>query len=130
MIGTHFFKGHVPGEDGEQHQVKFGAGITYSQLIKAVDAEGLAIQNLPSLPHINVIGSMLTGTHGSGHKYKILTSRVTEFDIVFPDGTLKTLSSASTPNFWNYLFNFGGLGVITSMTMLLVPKFMVHKAIY
>ena len=130
MIGTQFFKGKVPGEDGDQYQVRFGAGMTYSQLIKAVDAEGLAIQNLPSLPHINIVGSMLTGTHGSGHKYKILTSRVTEFDIVLPDGTLKTLSSASTPHFWNYLFNFGGLGVVTSMTMMLVPKFMVHKAIY
>lgn len=73
---------------------------------------------------------MITTTHGSGHNYKVLTSRVTEFDIVMPDGTLKTLNSSTTPNFGNYLVNFGGLGVITSMTMLLVPKFMVHKSIY
>ena len=86
--------------------------------------------NLPSLPHINVVGSMLTGTHGSGHKYQILTNNVTEFDIVFPDGTLKTLNSTTTPHFWNYLFNFGGLGVITSMSMVLVPKFMVNKSVY
>ena len=46
--------------------VKFDAGLTYSELISAIAKEGLAIQNLPSLPHINVVGSMITATHGSG----------------------------------------------------------------
>lgn len=104
--------------------------MTYSKLIKAVDAAGLAIENLPSLPHINVVGSMITATHGSGHKYQILTTRVVAFDIVFADGTLKSLSRNTTPNFSTYLLNFGGLGVITSMTIRLVPTFMVSKSIY
>jgi hypothetical protein len=50
---------------------------------------------------------MITATHGSGHKYKVLTSRVTEFDLVLPDGALKTLNALSTPNFGHYLINFG-----------------------
>lgn len=54
---------------GEQPTVTFGAGFTYSKLIEVVAAKNLAIANLPSLPHINVVGSMITGTHGSGHKY-------------------------------------------------------------
>jgi hypothetical protein len=73
---------------------------------------------------------MITGTHGSGHKYKILASRITEFDLVLPNGSLKTLNALTTPNFGHYVFNFGGLGVITSMTIALVPKFMVNKSIY
>ena len=104
--------------------------MTYSKLIAVVAANNLAIENLPSLPHINVVGSMITGTHGSGHKYQILTNNVLAFDIVFPDGTLKTLTKDGTPHFENYLYNFGGLGVITSMTMRLVPSFMVSKSIY
>lgn len=51
-------------------------------------------------------------------------------DIVFPDGTLKTLTRDVTPNFQNYLLNFGGLGVITSMTLRLEPSYMVSKSIY
>ena len=95
-----------------------------------MDAKGLAIENLPSLPHINVVGSMITATHGSGHKYQIFANNILDFDIVFADGTLKTLSRENTPHFGNYLLNFGGLGVITSMTMRLVPTFMVSKSIY
>ena len=72
--------------------VRFGAGLTYSQLIRAVDEKGdLAIANLPSLPHINVVGSMITATHGSGHNYPILAHWVTSMDIVLADGTLKTI---------------------------------------
>lgn len=132
MTSTVFDQVVIKGEEklGPQPVVTFGAGMTYSQLIKAVDAQGLAIQNLPSLPHINVVGSMITGTHGSGHKYQTFPNRVLAFDIVFPDGTLKTLSQDSTPHFSNYLISFGGLGVITSMTMRLVPTFMVSKTIY
>ena len=111
--------------------VKFGAGCTYSQLIKAVHNQGnLAIENLPSLPHINVVGSMLTATHGSGHKYQVLTSKIWEFDMVLADGTLKTFNKKLTADFDKYLLNFGSIGVITSMSILLVPKFMVHKSIY
>ena len=46
--------------------VTFGAGVTYTQLIEALVKEGLALPNLPSLPHLNVVGSVVTGTHGSG----------------------------------------------------------------
>jgi xylitol oxidase len=51
----------------EENVVHFGAGCIYSDLIKAVDAAGKALPNLPSLPHINVVGSMVTATHGSGY---------------------------------------------------------------
>ena len=110
--------------------VRFGAGMIYSDLIKAVLKEGLAIQNLPSLPHINVVGGMITATHGSGPQHKILAARVRAMDVVLADGKLVTLSKASTPNFESYLINFGAIGVITSMTILLERKFYVHKAIY
>jgi len=47
--------------------VHFGAGVTYSELIVAVDNSGKALPNLPSLPHINVVGSCITASHGSGY---------------------------------------------------------------
>ena len=132
MTSAYFDKVVIIGEEdqGPQAVVTFEAGMTYSRLIDIVDAEGLAIQNLPSLPHINVVGSMITGTHGSGHNYTSLTTQVVAFDIVFPNGKLESLSKQTTADFTNYLINFGGLGVITSMTIRLVPTFMVCKSIY
>lgn len=51
-------------EQGEK--VRFGAGITYTKLIEALVEHKLALPNLPSLPHLNVVGSVVTGTHGGG----------------------------------------------------------------
>ena len=52
--------------DREAKKVTFGAGVTYADLIQYLTYEGLALENLPSLPHINIVGSIMTGTHGSG----------------------------------------------------------------
>jgi len=51
----------------KEGEISFGAGCIYYDLIKAADASNQAIPNLPSLPHINVVGSMITTTHGSGY---------------------------------------------------------------
>ena len=59
------------------NQVTFGAGVTYTDLIEALKAEHMAIANLPSLPHINVVGSIMTGTHGSGIHNTAMSSLVT-----------------------------------------------------
>ena len=52
--------------DKDKMEVTFGAGITYTKLIEALVANDVAIPNVPSLPHLNVVGSVMTGTHGSG----------------------------------------------------------------
>ena len=72
--------------------VKFGAGATYSKLIEACDKKGLAFQNLPSLPHLNVVGSCITGTHGSGHKFGIQATMITGMEMVLADGSIKVIS--------------------------------------
>lgn len=52
--------------DTSKYEVRFGAGVTYTMLIDALKEHKMALMNLPSLPHINVVGSVVTGTHGSG----------------------------------------------------------------
>jgi len=55
---------------------------------------------------------------------------VTGMEMVKADGTFHVLTKESTPNFSDFLINFGALGVVTSMTIRLEPKFFVHKEIY
>ena len=52
--------------DKEAMTVTFGAGVTYIKLLEALVKEQVALPNLPSLPHLNVVGSVVTGTHGGG----------------------------------------------------------------
>ena len=52
--------------DEDTQKVTFGAGVNYTWLIEELAKHGRAIRNLPSLPHLNIVGSVSTGTHGSG----------------------------------------------------------------
>lgn len=69
-------------EDKKVQTALVEGGVTYSELIDKVDKAGLALDNLASLPHINVIGSILTGTHGSGRHKHILASSVVAIEFV------------------------------------------------
>ena len=46
--------------------VSCSGAVRYGELAEALAAEGMALANLASLPHISVAGAVATGTHGSG----------------------------------------------------------------
>ena len=46
--------------------VRVAAGLSYAQVAERLNAQGFALRNLASLPHISVAGACATGTHGSG----------------------------------------------------------------
>ena len=108
----------------------FGAGVTYTKLIEALKAEKLAIENLPSLPHLNVIGSVMTGTHGSGAGKTSMATYVTEIAFVDPNGKHRRLSRDNGLEFKRYLHSFGTLGIVYEMTMSVHPEFGVTKCIF
>ncbi len=99
-------------------------------MIVAVDKAGKAIMNVPSLPHVNVVGSMVTATHGSGYFKPLLIDYVTGITIVLADGSVQKLTRESTPDFHLYIMNFGSVGIITNMSMKVFPPFKIFKAIY
>ena len=116
--------------DTANHTVTFGAGVTYTELIKALVPEKMALSNLPSLPHLNVVGSVVTGTHGSGTDNLAIASYVTKVSYVDPSGKAKHLVRSMGRDFWSFLHSFGTLGIIYEMTMDIVPEYGVTKCIY
>ena len=50
----------------DRRTVTLDAGLRYGELTAVLNAEGLALHNLASLPHISVAGAVATATHGSG----------------------------------------------------------------
>ena len=120
------------GEHSKRHQgiVTFGAGFTYSELLKVLKAENVAIANLPSLPHINVVGSIVTGTHGSGHKNKAMSDSVYHISIIDPKGEQKSMLVDMDFRFKKYLHSFGSIAIITEMSFFIEPEYAVLKCIY
>ena len=52
--------------DKKAMTVTFGAGVTFADLESELTKHGLALEVLPSSSEINVVGSVVTGSHGSG----------------------------------------------------------------
>ncbi|MED7930978.1 FAD-binding protein [Nonomuraea sp. LP-02] len=112
--------------DSAAAQVRVPARMTYARLARQLDAHGLALANLASLPHISVAGSVATGTHGSGDAIPSLAAAVSSLDLVTADGSTLTLARGDA-DFPGAVVALGALGVVTSLTLDVVPSFEVRQ---
>ena len=104
-------------------------GIRYGELASALHAEGLALHNLPSLPHITVAGAVATATHGSGNGNGNLATAVRAIELVTGDGSLVRLD-AGDPRFAGAVVNIGALGIVARLTLAIEPTFDVAQTLY
>lgn len=116
--------------DRERRTVTVEAGIRYGKLCQPLSREGLALHNMGSLPHISVGGACATGTHGSGVKNRNLASAVSALEMVTADGELVTLSREHDADFPGVVMGLGALGIVTRLTLDLVPAFEVRQDVY
>ena len=110
--------------------VTAGAGVRYGDLAQRLDAAGWALPNLGSLPHISVAGACATATHGSGDRNRNLPAAVRAVDLVTADGSLLTLDRADSGRFPGAVVGLGALGIVTTLTLDLVPAFQVRQYVY
>lgn len=117
--------------DPEARQVTVGAGARYGDLVTRLHAAGWALHNLASLPHISVAGACATGTHGSGDRNGNLATAVRTVRMVSGDGELVTLRrDADGDRFAGAVVALGALGVVTELTLDLVPAFDIRQYVY
>jgi xylitol oxidase len=117
--------------DHERHTVTVDAGRRYGQLCAQLDQAGYALHNLASLPHISVAGACATATHGSGDGNGNLASAVAEIELVTADGELVVLSRDQHGElFQGAVVGLGGLGVVTKLTLDVVPTFELRQDVY
>jgi len=117
--------------DKKAHTVTVEGGIKYGELAPYLHKEGFALNNLASLPHISVAGSITTATHGSGVKNGNLSSAVTALEIVKADGSIVHLSKAANPEKLNAaVVGLGALGVVTKVILQIEPTFMMQQRVF
>ncbi|MET8827905.1 FAD-binding protein [Streptomyces sp. NPDC004610] len=115
--------------DTTARTVRACGGVRYAELARAVHARGLALPNLASLPHISVAGSVATGTHGSGAGNGPLSDAVREVELLTADGTAVRIGR-DDPRFGGAVTALGTLGVVTALTLDLVPAFEVEQWLF
>jgi len=116
--------------DTAKNTVTVGAGIRYGELCKYLDERGYAIHNLASLPHISVAGACATATHGSGVSNGNLATPVSALEFVTANGEIVTLSQEENPEFYGAVVGLGALGIVTKVTLDLLPSFSVRQNVY
>src|ERR1700731_728743 len=111
--------------------VKVGPGITYGQLGPYLHTRGFALHNLASLPHISVAGACSTATHGSGDGNGNLATAVSALELITASGEAVKLSRKQDgEGFSGAVVGLGALGVITKITLDLLPTFVVKQYVY
>jgi xylitol oxidase len=105
------------------------AGMRYGEVAVALQAQGLALHNLGSLPHISVAGAVATGTHGSGPTLGSLSTAVVGLDLVTATGSVLRLDRTDA-RFPGAVVALGALGVVTAVTLAVQPTYDVAQTVY
>lgn len=113
----------------DRTSVSVPAGIRYGELSRSLQAQGLALANLASLPHISVAGAVATGTHGSGTANGSLSTAVRELEFVDGTGSLVTVRRGES-DFAGAVVALGALGFVTKVVLDVEPSFEVAQTVY
>ncbi|HEV7956201.1 MAG: FAD-binding protein [Microbacteriaceae bacterium] len=130
--GAHISLERMPAEltiDQAARTVTVNAGARYGEFAERLDAAGFAVHNLASLPHISVAGAIATGTHGSGDSNPSLAAAVAGVEMVKADGTLVVMRRGE-PDFDGVVVALGMLGILTRISLDIVPAFKVRQDVY
>ena len=117
--------------DHARRTVTVDGGVRYGQLCEQLHRAGYALPNLASLPHISIAGACATATHGSGVRNGNLATAVSALELVTADGEVVALSrERHGEQFQGAVVGLGALGVVTKLTLDLVPTFMMRQDVY
>ena len=117
--------------DRTAHTVTVEAGMRYGDLCPWLHEQGYALHNLASLPHISIVGACATATHGSGVAHGNLATVVSGIEFINANGDLvHLLRDKDADVFAGAMVGLGGLGVVTRLTLDLVPAFEMTQHIY
>ena len=109
--------------------VSFAGGLRYGDLVAALAAEGMALHNLASLPHISVAGAVATATHGSGDRSGNLATAVVGLELVTSGGDVLA-ARRGDPDFDGMVVGLGALGAVTRIELAVEPAYDVRQRVF
>ncbi|MDQ3863647.1 MAG: FAD-binding protein [Actinomycetota bacterium] len=115
--------------DYAANTVSFNAALKFGELVETLNAEGVALHNLASLPHISVAGAVATATHGSGETNGNLATSVSGLELVTSDGEIIKVSRGE-PDFDGHVVGLGALGAVTRITLDVEPAYEMRQRVF
>ncbi|WP_433683329.1 D-arabinono-1,4-lactone oxidase [Nocardia sp. CA-119907] len=113
--------------DRETGRVRVEAGITLNAASTALHPLGLAFPNLGDIDVQTVAGATATGTHGTGSTLQNLSAALQSIELVLADGSRVEVNEQTDPDGWRAArVSVGALGVVSAVTLQLVPSFVLE----
>ena len=118
-------------DTGPGASVTVAGGVRFGELSEQLDAAGYALPSMASLPHISVAGAVATATHGSGDAQGNLATIVAGLELITADGGLRSVRrDTGGEKFRGSVVGLGSLGLVTALTLDVVPAFTVRQYVY
>jgi len=110
--------------DLELGLVTVQAGIVLSDLNAHLEGQGLSMPNLGDVTYQTVAGAVSTSTHGTGLHRTGLAAQIVSFRLVTAAGETLVCNKQQNENvFHSGRVSLGALGVVTEVTLNVVPAF-------
>jgi FAD-linked oxidoreductase len=114
--------------DAEAGLVKVESGIGLRELSESIWGYGMALENLGDIDKQTISGAVSTATHGTGSRFRNLSSQIEAMELVLPDGSLLEVSAESEPELLGAVrVGLGALGIIATVTLGTVPAFTIRR---
>lgn len=106
-------------------------GTRLGVLSRALDAQGLALRNLPDVDVQTIAGAISTGTHGTGIDLPALHADIVGMRIVTPGGKVVELHESKDRDLMAAArVSLGSFGVISQVTMRVLPAYNLHRKVW
>ena len=110
--------------DAQACSARVHAGTRLAALGASLAEHGLAMENLGDINVQSIAGATSTGTHGTGIAFGNLATQIAAFKLLAADGSEISASANENPElFAGGRIALGSLGVLTEITLRLVPSF-------
>ena len=115
------------GFDRSSGLFKVEGGVVLAELNRALDAHGVAFENLGDIDRQSVAGSIATGTHGTGERFQNVSAQIAGLELVTAGGDVVEVSERDTETLRAARIGLGALGVVYSVTVRTVPAFTLDR---
>jgi FAD-linked oxidoreductase len=117
----------VLSHDAATNRVTVEAGIPLYRLCHELDARGLALENMGDIDRQTIAGATQTATHGTGLRFRNLSSQIVGLRLVTGDGSVLDCSPTENADVFDAArVGLGALGLLSTVTLQCVPAFRLH----
>ena len=116
-----------PISGSENSLVEVQAGIAVRDLCELLDKHSLSLINLGATATQSIAGATATGTHGTGVALGNLASQIHAVRVVDSRGVVHVANAETKKELFDAVrVGFGAVGVISTMTLTVVPSWKMH----